>query len=140
MRYKQYKHKFLYSFIYVWTFVFEIGLIVAAYFSTRYYMIFIPIVFIIFLINIYAYIRQLQSSYVITDDGLEKWRKETAVSQFPFVDVVSIRETKMYYEITVRFSNKVRTQYLTKLLTEFDDMKQKFEQRLKDQNKEVLFF
>jgi len=123
----------------MWIFIFEIGLMVVGYFASRYNYIFIPIIFVIFVFNIYAYIRQITSSYVITNNGIEINRKDQH-SEIAFKHIVSIRETVLYYEVTHRIKKKVRTMYFSKLIKDFATFKNEVENNIRDQKVDVLFF
>lgn len=135
----KHKYRFVYNFIYFASLLFVGVLIASAYFATRYYYIFIPILSIVFVINVIAYVRQIQTYYFLGEFGIEKWRKKTCKIVL-YEDVVTIKETKMYYEIEYRTPSKVRTLYLSKLLNDFEMLKQEFERNLKECNKEVIFF
>lgn len=134
-----YKYRFLYNFVYVWIFIFEISLMVVGYFATRYYYIFIPIVFLIFLLNIYAFIRQIQTSYVITENGLSKLHKGLEVELYRYEDIKMYKKLRLYIEFTVKLNKKIKTIYISKLLKNYKDLEKIFETNLKEVNKDVVF-
>lgn len=91
------------------------------------------------MINLIAYIRQIQTYYFLGEFGLEKWHKREC-RIILYEDVVTIKETKLYYEIEYRLDRKIRTLYLSKLLRDFIVLKTEFERNLKECNKQVIFF
>jgi len=135
----KHKYRLIYSFIYFASFIFVGGLTGLAYYATRYYYIFIPILAVVFVINVIAYVRQMQTYYFLGEFGIEKWRGRTC-SIVLYEDVVTIKETRIYYEIEYRLNKKVKTLYLSKLLKDFEMLKNEFERNLKECNQKVIFF
>lgn len=81
----------------------------------------------------------MQTYYFLGEFGLEKWRKDTCLI-IRYDDVVTIKETKLYYEIEHRTPTKIRTLYLSKLVKDFDILQKLFERNLKEVNDKVIFF
>lgn len=81
----------------------------------------------------------MQTYYFLGEFGIEQWRFRTCMIIL-YEDVVTIKETKMYYEIEYRRLHKVRTLYLSKLLKDFKILKNEFERNLKEYNDKVIFY
>lgn len=135
----KYKHKLIYSFIYYGVFILELALIFSAYFITRYYFIFIPIVSVIFVVNVVFYIRQLMTSYELREDGIHKYfrDKETV---YQYGDFISVRSTVMYLEIEYRTEKKVRTLYISKLLKNMKNFETEFDSYIMYIKDDILFY
>lgn len=134
-----YKHKIIYSFIYMFAFLLELTLIAVAYFATRYYFIFIPIVSVIFVLNVLFYIKQLMTSYELRKDGIYKHFKEKSEC-YLYDDFISVRNTFLYLEITYKTDKKIRTLYISKLLKKYSDFDTEFNSYIMYRKKEIMFF
>lgn len=136
---KRYSHKFTYHFVYIVTFLMEFALMAIAWIMDQNKWMFVGVLFIIFIINLIAYIRQISYQYGISEQGICRFYKDQE-NWFYYQNMKSVRKQRLYLEIVYSNDGKYQTLYISKWIRQFKDFEAIFDASLKHYQDQVILY